>query len=74
MEVAWLPTAPCPGFLPHHYGIFAEWYSYIMIDNDICIIDSAGCHSISLGLLILFDIYIYFFGILYIAVGVKIVF
>lgn len=60
MQAVWLPTSPCPGFLPHHYGICAEWYSYIMIYNDICIIDSAGCHSISLGLLILFDIYIFF--------------
>lgn len=53
---------------------FAEWYSYNglkqHIHNRLC----AGCHSISLGLLY-FILYIYvFFGILYIAVGVKIVF
>lgn len=66
------PPHPAPASYHTTMESFAEWYSYIMVSNDTCIIDSVQDVN-QFGFALFYFIYI-FFGILYIAVGVKIVF
>lgn len=56
--VAAPPSTPALAY--HTTMEFLQNGTHTMISNDICINDSAGCHLVSLGLLILFDIYIFF--------------
>lgn len=66
MRIVWLPTTPCPGS-SHHYGTLQNGTRNGLKQHLHHCVQDVNQFGFAL-------FYIYFFGILYIAVGVKIVF